>query len=100
MSALGEAHVSAGPAEKAVPATVERTPFWRRQAVYRYGFVALILIVWEIVGPMINPIFFTYPSQIARAFYELTVSGELPYYMLQSLEVLLYGLGIAIVVGI
>ena len=41
-------------------------------ALFRYGFVALILIVWEIVGPFINPIFFSYPSKIAVAFYELT----------------------------
>ena len=76
------------------------TPWWHRQALFRYGFVALILIVWEIVGPFINPIFFTYPSKIAVAFYELTVSGELPYFLGQSLQVMVYGLGIAIVVGI
>ncbi|HEX3441348.1 MAG TPA: ABC transporter permease [Pseudolabrys sp.] len=71
-----------------------------RRALFRYGFVALILIVWEIVGPFINPIFFSYPSRIAIAFYDLTASGDLPYYLGQSLEVMLYGLGIAIVVGI
>ena len=97
MSAISEARVGAAAAQ---PVAVERIPFWQRQAFYRYGFVALILVVWEIVGPSINPIFFTYPSQIAKAFYELTVSGELPYFMMQSLEVLLYGLSIAVVVGI
>jgi ABC-type nitrate/sulfonate/bicarbonate transport system permease component len=79
---------------------VPRTPWWESRAFYRYGFVALILIVWEIVGPFINPIFFSYPSKIAVAFYELTVSGELPYYLGQSLEVMVYGLLIAIAVGI
>ena len=68
--------------------------------LFRYGFVALILIVWELVAPYINPIFFTSPSQIAIAFYETTVSGELPYFLGQSLEVMFYGLAIAIVVGI
>ena len=58
------------------------------------------MIVWEIVGPFISPIFFTYPSKIAVAFYDLTVSGELPYFLGQSLEVMVYGLSIAIVVGI
>ncbi len=55
---------------------------WERPRFYRYGFLALILIVWEIVGPLINPIFFSYPSKIAVAFYDLTVvTGELPYYL-------------------
>jgi NitT/TauT family transport system permease protein len=81
-------------------ATAKATPLWEQPAVFRYGFVALILIVWEIVGPFISPIFFTYPTKIAVAFYDLTVSGELPYYLSQSLEVMIYGLGIAIIVGI
>src|ERR1700681_2061623 len=81
-------------------AVVAATPWWERPALFRYGFVALILIVWEIVGPFISPIFFTYPSKIAVAFYDLTISGELPYFLGQSLEVMAYGLSIAIVVGI
>ncbi len=77
-----------------------KTPWWERPAVFRYGFVALILIVWELVAPFISPIFFTSPSKIAIAFYETTVSGELPYFLGQSLQVMFYGLAIAIVVGI
>ena len=102
MAVIGNTQArTTGPAAPAAPAApVERTPFWQTRAFYRYGFVALLLIVWELVGPTINPIFFTYPSQIAKAFYELTVNGELVYYGLQSLEVLVYGLSIAILVGI
>jgi NitT/TauT family transport system permease protein len=70
------------------------------RALFRYGFLALILIAWQIVGPHINPIFFTYPTKIAVAFYELTVSGDLPLYLSQSLEVMFYGLLAAVVVGI
>ena len=40
------------------------------------------------------------PSKIAVAFYELTVSGELPYYAMESLEILFCGLFFAIVVGV
>ena len=97
MSAISEPQATAskaGAAKAAAPA------FWNRRAVFRYGALALLLIVWELVGPHINPIFFTYPSQIAIAFYDLTISGELPYYTLQSLEVLAYGLGFAILIGI
>ncbi len=81
-------------------AAATKPPFWQRRAFYRYGFVILILVVWEVVGPFISPIFFSYPSLIAVAFYDLTVSGDLPYYLGQSLEVMFYGLIAAIVVGI
>src|SRR5260221_8304685 len=81
-------------------ATTIKSSWWERPALFRYGFVALILIIWEIVGPFISPIFFTYPSKIAVAFYDVTVSGELPYSLGQSLEVMVYGLTIAIIVGI
>ncbi|HEY7230405.1 MAG TPA: ABC transporter permease [Pseudolabrys sp.] len=77
-----------------------KTSWWEHAALYRYGFVVAILIVWEIVAPFISPIFFTSPSKIAVAFYETTVSGELPYFLAQSLEVMVYGLVIAIAVGI
>lgn len=82
-----------------VPALV-KTPWRERASLYRYGFVVAILIVWEMIAPFISPIFFTSPSQIAIAFYETTVSGELPYFLAQSLEVMVYGLVTAVVVGI
>jgi ABC-type nitrate/sulfonate/bicarbonate transport system permease component len=100
MSAVNEVHsrhVAAGPRGIA---KVNATPWWAHRAVFRYGFLALILIVWQIVGPNISPIFFTYPSKIAVAFWQLTISGDLPYYLSQSLEVMFYGLLSAIVVGI
>ena len=99
MSVANEARTGAlAPAHP--PAKAATMPWYEQQSVFRYGFVALILIVWEIVGPFISPIFFSYPSQIAIAFYDLTISGELPYYLAQSLEVMVYGLSVALVVGI
>jgi len=74
--------------------------WWARPALFRYGFVVLILIVWQLVAPFISPIFFTSPAKIAQAFYDTTVSGELPYFLWQSLQVMFYGLAIALVVGI
>jgi ABC-type nitrate/sulfonate/bicarbonate transport system permease component len=104
MSVANEVHAAGlASAREAVPAekpVEKKTPWWERRAVFRYGFVALVLIVWQIVGPSISPIFFTYPTKIAVAFYTLTVNGDLPYYLAQSLEVMIYGLGIAILVGI
>jgi len=98
MSVTQQAQPAAAVAQKPQAAS---TPRWlESKALYRYGFTALILIVWEIVGPYIDPIFFSYPSKIAAAFYELTVSGDLPYYLGQSLQVMVLGLGCAIIVGI
>jgi len=67
---------------------------------YRLGSAIIVLAIWEASGPYIDPIFFSYPSAIAKAFYELTVSGELWHYAKQSIEILLYGLLIAMVLGI
>jgi NitT/TauT family transport system permease protein len=98
MSVANEVHPVALARAAVVPE--KKVPWWEHRALFRYGFVALILIVWEIVGPFISPIFFSYPSKIAVAFYALTASGDLPYYLGQSLEVMFYGLVAAIIVGI
>jgi ABC-type nitrate/sulfonate/bicarbonate transport system permease component len=87
-------------ADHAPRAAATTSLWWERPALFRYGFVLLILIVWQIVGPFINPIFFTYPTKIAEAFYTTTISGELPYFLGQSLEVMVYGLTTALIVGI
>jgi NitT/TauT family transport system permease protein len=100
MSVANEVHAGGMAAGQQMAPVAKSVPWWEHRAVFRYGFLALILIVWQIVGPFISPIFFTYPSRIAVAFYELTINGELPYYLAQSLEVMFYGLLSAIVVGI
>lgn len=100
MSVAHDASAAALTAGAPAQAAIAKTPWRESRALFRYGFVALILIVWEIVGPFINPIFFSYPSRIAIAFYELTISGDLPFYLGQSLEVMFYGLISAVVVGI
>jgi len=93
-------HVQPSPAV-APRHAVDAPPRWfESKAFYRYGFTLLILVVWELVGPFIDPIFFSYPSKIAVAFYDLTVSGELPFYLWQSLEVMVLGLSCAVLVGI
>jgi NitT/TauT family transport system permease protein len=92
--------VQAGALAEARPAAPVKLPLWERPAFYRYGFLLIILVVWELVAPFINPIFFTSPTAIAAAFYETTMNGELPYFLMQSLQVMLYGTGIAIAVGI
>jgi NitT/TauT family transport system permease protein len=100
MSVANEVRTGTLADRAAPPKPVAKTPWWESRALFRYGFVALILIVWQIVAPYINPIFFASPLQIANAFYETTMSGELPYFLGQSLEVMAYGLIVAIIVGI
>jgi ABC-type nitrate/sulfonate/bicarbonate transport system permease component len=102
MSVANEVHAAGATSAQsaAAPAYVKKVPWWESKSVFRYGFLALILIVWQITGPFISPIFFTYPTKIAVAFYTLTANGDLPFYLAQSLEVMFYGLVAAIVVGI
>ncbi len=100
MTIANEAHAGGLAGRPAVAASERKTPFWRQRAFFRYGFLILVLVLWQVLGPLINPILFSYPSKIAVAFYELTVSGELPYYAAQSLQILLYGLGFAILIGV
>ena len=61
-----------------------------RKFVVRTGFLSPCSSLWEYYGRRVNPILFTYPSAIARAFVELLASGELWSYMQQSLLVLTY----------
>lgn len=103
MSTVSEAYTIAGDAEHKLTAGAgeKQVSLWRFPPLYRYGFMIFILGLWELVGPLVNPIFFSYPSKIAIAFYKLTfVTGELQRYMGESLLVLFYGLGIAILVGV
>jgi sulfonate transport system permease protein len=102
MTVVNEAQATAvDVAPEAAAARKQRVPFWYQRPFYRYGFVLLIVGLWELFGPLVNPILFSYPSKILIAAFQLTfVTGELPYYAWQSLQVLMYGLGLGILVGI
>ncbi len=60
----------------------------------------VVLALWEYYGRRVNPVLFTYPTAIARAFFELVATGELQSYMKESLLVLLYASIISLVVGV
>ena len=70
------------------------------------GWVRLVSLVvvlgaWELYGRyLLSPVVFTYPTAIARAFAQLTVSGELAAAAGQSFLVLFAGWLAGIVVGI
>jgi NitT/TauT family transport system permease protein len=73
-----------------------QVPSW----VITIGSLVVLLGVWEIFGRDINPVFGSYPSAIAEAFWELARTGKLWAAMLDSLRPFLLGYGLAIVIGV
>jgi NitT/TauT family transport system permease protein len=85
--------------EKAdAPAPAERRP-WPRWAITLTSIVCA-LALWEIFGRNINPVFGSYPSAIAVAFWEIARSGELGAALYDSLKPFVLGYGLAIVLGV
>ena len=78
--------------------TAERKPLPRWMITV--ASVALVLIVWEIFGRRINPVFGSYPSAIAEAFWELLITGQLWSALYESLRPFVIGYALAIVVGV
>lgn len=62
--------------------------------------VSLFLAVWEVYGRSINPIFLSYPTAIGLAAVDLITSGELIQALLLSLQGLVIGFTLAVVIGI
>src|SRR5262249_24612345 len=66
----------------------------------RFLSIFVLFVAWEYFGRRVNPILFTYPTAIARAFIGLVASGELQSYIKESLMFLVYSSILAIVVGV
>src|SRR5437870_9529085 len=69
------------------------------------GFIIVLLIVWESIPlwyslPKGMALFFTTPSKIAAAFYELLLNGEIEKHFYISAIAFLAGLGLSIAVGL
>ena len=62
--------------------------------------IALVIAVWEIFGRDVNPVFGSYPSAIAVAFWDLLQSGLLLSALWQSMQAFLVGYCLAVVVGV
>ena len=71
-----------------------------RKTAVRIASLVVVLLLWEYYGRRVNPILFTYPLAIARAFVSLVASGELQSYMKGSLLVLTYASVLSIIVGV
>jgi NitT/TauT family transport system permease protein len=62
--------------------------------------LAVLLALWEWFGRDINPVFGSYPSAIAVAFWDLAQSGKLGEAMIQSLQPFVVGYALAILFGV
>lgn len=78
--------------------TAERKPLPRWMITV--ASVTILLIVWEIFGRRINPVFGSYPSAIAEAFGELVVTGQLWSALYDSLRPFVIGYALAILIGV
>ena len=77
-------------------------PAVRERRVLRVAAVTVFLVAWELVGRagVVDPIFLSYPSMIARAGHRMLVSGELVEHLRVSGAEFLLGLVLACVTGL
>jgi taurine transport system permease protein len=78
-----------------------RKPAWRMPS-WAITCVSLVLVlgIWEGLGPHINPLFASYPSEIVRAFWKMMETGRLPAAFWSSMQPFLAGYFLAAVLGI
>ena len=86
----------AAPAEPDTEARRRPLPAW----VITTASVVVLLLLWEFFGRDINPVFGSYPSQIAIAFVDLARSGKLWAALADSLQPFAAGYALAIVIGV
>lgn len=72
----------------------------RLEWVVRLLSLAVLLGIWEAFGRHVNPALFAPPSTVVTAGADMIQSGELWSYLRGSLQVLSYGFGLALVIGI
>jgi len=98
-------HLNPQPDGRATVALLEQVPERARRGespkwLITLASLSLLLAAWEFFGRDVNPIFGSYPSAIAIAFWQMLVSGELIRALLQSMKAFLVGFVFAIVVGV
>src|SRR5512140_1317783 len=80
----------------------EKRPFrWNEHLrLVSAASTAAVLLLWEVFGRQVNPLFLSYPSAIARAFAQVLATGEFQRQALSSLQVFAIGLSAALLLGI
>jgi NitT/TauT family transport system permease protein len=74
--------------------------FKQRRALLSVLSFVVLMLIWEIGGRGGDPFLTSHPSAIFAAFVHQIKTGELPSAFLQSLQPLVLGYGLAILVGI
>lgn len=67
---------------------------------FRYFVWGGMLLAWELWGRNQSPFLFTYPTAILNALVGLTTSGELTTAIFDSLQVLIVGYGLAVLMAV
>ena len=83
-------------ADQSAPAERRSLPRWVITSIS----VISALLLWEVFGRGINPVFGSYPSAIAVAFWDLVQTGQLWGALYDSLLPFVVGYGLAIVIGV
>jgi len=73
-----------------------RVPDW---AITTVSLIA-VLGIWQAVGPWINPLFASYPSEILAAGRKMAMSGQLSKALWSSMQPFLVGYFLAAIVGV
>jgi ABC-type nitrate/sulfonate/bicarbonate transport system permease component len=71
-----------------------------RRAVPHVAFLALLLLVWQLASTVLEPIVLPPVGAVASALAEMTLTGELPLALAQSILLLVLGLGISSILGL
>ena len=96
MTNLAEIETKTAPPPAADPPERRLLPRW----LITLLSVSCLIGLWEIFGRDINPVFGSYPSAIAVAFWQLLVSGKLWAALFESLQPFFAGYLLAIVLGV
>ena len=104
-----EEHTATPGAVEAAPSRIERRPLTRMESLghaltprapgAQVAALAVLLVLWEIVGRATPPYIFAPPSAVAGALVDLAGSGDLARALGQSLAALLLGYSISVVAG-
>ena len=62
--------------------------------------IVVVLGVWQLVGPHVNPLFVSYPSAIAKSFWQMVANGTLPSALGSTMQPLAAGFVLAVVIGV
>ena len=66
----------------------------------RAASALVVVLLWEVFGRQVNPLFLSYPSAIFRALLQLLKTGEIQRQAIGSLYVFAVGLSAALVLGV